>query len=329
MKKLLAKAVSENIISEKQAEQLYLLYKKQSFWNMSNLIIYFGGFIAIGSVTFFITVGFMKFGYIGLIISSLTFLTVASLFIKYTQNNIAKGVLATFIIFLSPLFTYAVLGCLGWWDTPKASNYKDYYIWIDKNWIILEIVTILSSLLMLKKIKYPFLILPIAFSIWFLSMDIVEIIMGKLTWHNREVISIIFGLLVIAIAIIIDLKKIEYAFWLYIFGVLMFWGGLSLLNSNSEIGKFIYFLINLSMLVLGTAIKRKVFLVFGVLGIIGYFIHLSMLFKNSFIFPIVLGFFGLIIIQGGIKYKKNEKFIRNKILSFLPKKLKTIFNRFD
>jgi hypothetical protein len=182
---------------------------------------------------------------------------------------------------------------------------------------------------MLKKIKYPFLILPIAFSIWFLSMDIVEIIMGKLTWHNREVISIIFGLLVIAIAIIIDLKKIEYAFWLYIFGVLMFWGGLSLLNSNSEIGKFIYFLINLSMLVLGTAIKRKVFLVFGVLGIIGYFIHLSMLFKNSFIFPIVLGFFGLIIIQGGIKYKENEKFIRNKILSFLPKKLKTIFNRFD
>jgi len=47
------------------------------------------------------------------VVSSLTFLIVASLFIKYTQNNIAKGVLATFIIFLSPLFTYAVLGCLG------------------------------------------------------------------------------------------------------------------------------------------------------------------------------------------------------------------------
>jgi len=327
-KKLLDKAVKDKIITELQAEQLYKLFKENSIWNISNLFIYFGGLSAIGSVTYFITIGFAQFGYMGLIISSLVFLGLAILFIKNTQNKVAIGVLATFVVFLTPLFMYGILGYVGWWDSVKSINYHNYYIWIDKNWIILEISTIIAALFMLKKVKYPFLILPIAFSLWFLSMDIVELIFGKLTWHNREIISIIFGIITTIIAFFVDLKNKDYAFWLYIFGVMMFWSGMSLLNSNSEVSKFIYFLINVFLLVIGTLIKRKVFLVFGSLGIIGYFGHLSYIFKGSFLFPILLALFGFIVIAGGIKYKEYDVQIRTKILSFLPNRWQEVIKGF-
>ena len=47
------------------------------------------------------------------------------------------------------------------------------------------------------------------------------------------------------------------------------------MSSDSEIGKFVYFLINLGMLLFGVAIGRRVYTVFGALGITGYLGHLS------------------------------------------------------
>ena len=53
MNRVLKKGIEEEIISQQQAEKLSQLNKKESIFTISNLLIYFGGLSAIGSVTFF------------------------------------------------------------------------------------------------------------------------------------------------------------------------------------------------------------------------------------------------------------------------------------
>ncbi|NIS64150.1 MAG: DUF2157 domain-containing protein, partial [Gemmatimonadales bacterium] len=65
-----------------------------------------------------------------------------------------------------------------------------------------------------------------------------------------------------------------------------FWGGLSSMESDSELSKFLYLCINLVMIAVGATLSRRVFAVFGGLGVAGYLGHLAYnVFKDSLMFP--------------------------------------------
>jgi len=109
---------------------------------------------------------------------------------------------------------------------------------------------------------------------------------------ERAWVSVFFGGLVLVAAYLIDLRgrsEEDYAFWWYLFGLLAFWGGLTDLHSDSEVGKAIYFLINLGLICVALFLRRRVFLVFGALGAFLYLGHLAWtVFKDSMMFPLVL-----------------------------------------
>jgi hypothetical protein len=115
----------------------------------------------------------------------------------------------------------------------------------------------------------------------------------------------------------------DFAFWLYIFGVLTFWGGLSSQHSDSELAKFLYFSINLAMIGIGAVLLRRVFVVFGAIGSAGYLGHLaSTVFRDSWLFPISLTLIGLGIIYLGIMWQKNEQAIGMRLRARLPMELR-------
>src|SRR5207247_730974 len=122
----------------------------------------------------------------------------------------------------------------------------------------------------------PFMLMPVAVTLWYMSMDIVPFLFGAdrvYDWEIRKFISLWFGLAMVLVAFWVDLRSRlsrDYAFWLYLFGVLAFWGGLSLMKSGSELGKLGYCGINVAMILLGAVIGRRVFAVFGGLGVAGY-----------------------------------------------------------
>jgi len=324
VKKFLKLAVSEGIINQTQAEKLQELISKNSPFKISNLLIYFGGLIALGSVTFFITIGFLSQGYLKVIVSILIFGTIFYFILKKIEDNVAKGVLALYIVGLVPVLIYAIMAYFGIWD---IKDYKNYYRFINMKYLILEISTIIVAFYMLKKFKLPILVLPIAFSLWFMSMDIVDLLFNPITWEDRRIISIVFGFYTLIFAYFI--KNSEYAFWLYIFGVIMFWSGISLSFRSSELSKFIYFLINIGLLFVGIKLKRKVFLVFGTLGVIIYLGHLSYKFKDSAWFVYVVTFIGLLIVLLGVKFKEIEKNLKkitiNKSVIFIISVLPFVF----
>ena len=189
----------------------------------------------------------------------------------------------------------------------------------------MEIGTIVAALVALRYIKFTFLSAPIAFSLWFLSMDITPLIFhtDSYSWDEREIVSLFFGLAVIIISFLLDRRtKQDYSFWLYIFGIFAFWGGLSLLGSNNELGKFMYCLVNIGMIALSVWLERKVFIIFGAIGVFGYLSHLSyVVFKDSMLFPFSLSVLGLFIIYVAVQYQKKQANIDNAILSIIPKRI--------
>jgi hypothetical protein len=202
------------------------------------------------------------------------------------QFPVAAGLIYTCAVGMVPLAVYSVEALFGIW--PKGvppGGYHGYYVWINGSWIIIELSTVVVTLLVLRKVKFAFLVMPMAIALWFMSMDISEIIfLHKLEWHQRSWVSVATGLLFLLCGYIADKRSegVDYAFWIYLAGLLAFWGGLSSMDSNNELGKVIYLIINLGLLAVSLKLGRKTFAVFGACGVWGYVGHLAWgVFKDS------------------------------------------------
>jgi hypothetical protein len=145
-------------------------------------------------------------------------------------------------------------------------------------------------------------------------------------------VSLVFGLGTCAMAMWVDMRsrlsrsvewRQDFAFWLYIFGAIMFWGALSLRDSSNEWGKFLYALLNIALVLFGAAIGRRVFTVCGALGVAGYLGYLShRVFQDSLLFPFVLTLLGLGVVWLGVKWQRNEVAINARLSRWVPEGLR-------
>jgi hypothetical protein len=164
-----------------------------------------------------------------------------------------------------------------------------------------------------------------------MSMDLAPFLAGGTNWADwelRKLVSLYFGLAMVLLAFWVDLRSRfsrDYAFWLYLFGVLTFWGGLSSMKSGNELGKLAYCGINLAMILVGAVLNRRVFAVFGGLGIAGYLGYLSWrVFRDSLMFPFALSALGLAIIWLGVLWSRREAAWSARARSFLPVPLREL-----
>jgi hypothetical protein len=242
--------------------------------------------------------------------------------------KIPGGLLFTLAVWMAPLAIYGLEELTGIWPQANPGAFRDYHIWVKGSWILMEMGTILAGSVALRFIRFPFLTSPIAFSLWYMSMDLTPLLLRKneFSWHERLWASLIFGALILILSYVVDRRTREdYAFWGCLFGLLAFWGGLSLMQSSSEFNKFLYCLINLGLMLVAIFLDRRAFLVFGAFGVFGYLAHLSYeVFKDSMMFPFALSVLGLLIIFPGIKYQRNHEAIESAILNFLPDGLKNL-----
>lgn len=287
---------------------------------------YFGAMIIISAMTWLMTLGWERFGDLGLLLISLGyaifFFLIGNYLWKQRDLHTPGGLLITVAISMTPLILYALGSLLGWWSNDPES-YRDFYSLIKVKWVVLEVGTILVGTLALYFYPFPFLTLPIYYSAWFLSMDTISFIKGnEVSFDELEWDSMIFGVVILAIGYFLDRKKESmYGFWAYLFGTITFWGGLSILSwDRGEVIAFLYFIINLAMMIASIFLKRKVLMVFGAIGTFIYLSHLSYdFFKDSMLFPFALSFLGLLVIYLGIVFQRNEAKIESKLHDWISK----------
>jgi len=337
-RKKLSCAVEEEIITEDQAEKLYTFLQSMPStsprFDFTHVLYYMGGLIAIGAMTLFMNLGWENFGGWGILAISVAYGVAGIAFANSFRNkdqHIPAGICTAFVVALIPLAIYGLQQAMGWW--PEGSTYRDYHQYIKWHWIFLELGTLAVGAIIAFIYRYPFLQMPVAVTLWYMSMDLAVMLAGgeRPDFELRSLVSLYFGLTMTLFAFWVDIrssKSGDYAFWLYIFGVIAFWGGLTSQHSDSELSKFFYLCINLVLIVAGVIIVRRVFVVFGAIGCSVYLGHLAAeVFKKSWLFPIALTAIGLGVIFLGLLWQKNEKKITRKVRNHMPQPLQELMDK--
>jgi hypothetical protein len=337
----LKKAANQGILSEDQAERLWTFFsdemKEVPSFKMAHILYYLGGLIAIGAMTLFMNQGWELFGGWGIFAISVCYAILGLFFLDFFMKkpglSIPAGILGAFVTALVPLAVYGLQNALGFWEGGRM--YRDYHIYIDWRWMSMELATLTAAILLLMKWKLPFLLMPVALTLWYISMDLTPLLFkdADITWELRRIVSLWFGLAVLVLAVRVDFKtrsRKDFAFWLYLAGLAAFWGGLSLMDSDTELGKFLYLCVNLLLIGAGAFLSRRSFAVFGGMGAAGYIGHLTWrVFRHSPVFPFVLSFVGFFVIWLGIKWQRKERQITDFLRSFLSPEIRGFLEKND
>ena len=131
------------------------------------------------------------------------------------------------------------------------------------------------------------------------------------------------------VAYLVDHRTREdLAFWLYLFGMTALWGAISSMNNHSEWRRFLYCLLNLGFIVLSVLLRRRVFLLYGAIGVNAYLVGLAYtVFQDSIAFPFLLTLLGLSLIAVTVKYQRNRQSIDARLQSLVPEWLRELLPR--
>jgi hypothetical protein len=306
----LERAVAAGVLAPAQADALWQMLGAgperdvRPRFDLVHVLWYAGALIAMGLFT---TLAFAQLGGAVLALIAVAYalaFTAAGDRLWRRGLLIPGGLLITVAVSMAPLFTFGVQDALGWWTHAAPGHYRDFYDWIRASWLPMELATIAAALTALRFWRFPFLVAPLAFALWFMSMDLVPWVFGEGwdSWEQRKIVSLWFGLGMLVVAWVVDVRaRGDFAFWLHLFGLMAFWGGLTLLESDSELARAGYCLINLGLIGLALFLERRAYAVFGAVGVGNYLHHLAYrVFADSLLYPFALSLIGLLIIGAGL-----------------------------
>lgn len=331
-------AASQGIISSDQARHLWTAldehFSSRQRFDAANVAYHLGALIVIGAMGWFVTEAWERVGGVGLFAIAVAYaagfvLAGRTLWDRHNLR-VPGGLLFVMAVCMTPLAVYGLERASGWWVQGDPGSYRGYYEWIKGSWFPMEVGTIVSGVVALRTRRFAFLTAPVAFSVWFMSMDIAPLLFGttQVTGNERAWVSVAVGLALLLGAYLVDLRvraSEDFAFWGYVFGLMAFWGGLSVMGSGTELSWFIYGVVNVGLIATSVFLRQRVFVVFGGLGVFGYLSHLSYtVFKDSLLFPVALSCLGILVIYSGVAYQRNARTIERVVQNRLPKALRAL-----
>jgi hypothetical protein len=326
----LDRAVDQRVISASQSEELWRALSEgdtdRQRFDLPHVAYYFGALVVISAMGWFMTEGWDRFGGAGIALIALLYAAVfvgaGSLMWNRAGLRVPGGLLVTMAVCMTPLAAYGIQEALGVWPGGNPGDYRDFHAYIEGGWFPMEVATVVAGLVALWFFRFPFITAPIAFVLWYVSMDLTPLIYGDDYFEAQgfQTVSLVFGLFMLLGAYLIDRRTEEdYAFWGYLFGTFAFWGGLTAFEGGSEAEWLVYGFVNLVLILLSVLLQRRVFLVFGSAGAFGYVGHLAWeIFEDSMLFPFALSAAGLAIIALGILYARNRERIEGAVVRAVP-----------
>ena len=317
-------------IGQEQTERLWVGLEEaaagQPKFDSMNVAYYFGGLIVIGAMSFFFNLAWERVGGWGIMALALTygglFGSLGPHLFRARKLYVAGGLLTTVAVCMTPLAVYGLERALGLWPQADPGNYHNYHVLVKGSWLGMELATLAAGAVALRFVRFPFLTAPVAFTLWYMSMDLAPLLFGRTEIDEQwqAWVSVVFGAVVLLVAYLVDRwTKDDYAFWLYLFGLAAFWGGLSIMESGEPWSRFVYCIINLLLIATSTLLRRRAFAVFGSLGVAGYLSYLAFsLFRDSLILPLALTVIGVGVIVATVAYQRNRAKIDASIVAVLP-----------
>lgn len=299
---------------------------------LTHLLYYLGGALAIGAATLFLTEGFQRLGPWGLLVVALLYAAGCvwgAGRLAARGLEVPAGIVATLAVCLVPLATWALQHGLGLWPEGGPGRYAQFHTRIDWRWLTLELATLAAAAVALWRLRYPFLMMPVALVLWYMGMDLARLVLPPDTaesWVFYRDFTMFFGALIALLGLWVDARsrgpggsRRDYAFWPTFVGVLSFWCALTLRRSDSELDKALYALLNIGFIGFGVLIGRRVYVVCGGLGLALYLGHLSSrVFRDSLLFPVALTAIGFAVMACGVLWQRHESRIQAALRRRVP-----------
>jgi hypothetical protein len=303
-------------------------------FDMVHLLWYAGALVVISAMGLFSTLAFSKMGGPALTATAVVYAALFGAAGHYLwtvkQLRTPGGLMIAIAVSMAPLAVYGVQDAYGLWtEFGKPASMRDFYVWIKGSFVFMELATIAAALLALWFYRFPFIVFIMAVALWFLSMDVVPWLTGRTSgnWDISLKVSIWFGLGILVAAVIVNLRQRggDFAFWLYLFGVLTFWGAITWSPSGTALDKALYCALNVGFLIISAALSRRVFAVFGTIGIALYLGDLAgKIFADSMLFPFALSLIGVGIIALGLLYNRRQAAIGAWVEARLPEPVRRL-----
>ena len=178
-----------------------------------------------------------------------------------------------------PFTVYCIQRALKWWPIDDPGVFQGFRTHVRGGWVMMEIATISVGCLFLGlQVHFPFLLFPISWMLWFLSMDLAPFFPE---WYKgwrgmfeaRRLLSVVFGLVMIITGRLAELKlgsDPDFGFWLYLFGLIVFWFSVTFDFPEYELHGSLYLLLNIALCLAGSHLNRTTFHVFSTVGVMIY-----------------------------------------------------------
>ncbi len=297
----------------------------------AHIAYYLGALLIIGAMGWFITQAWDSLAGITLTAIAATYAIVfggAGYVLSQRPNSrVPGGILVTIAVSMMPMIVYGIERQFHLWPSDDPGKYSDFHPYIRSGWVYMELFTVLASFIALRFIRFAFVTAPGAYALWYLSMDGTALLFGhSWTFQEEAHISVIFGLVIMLVAFFLDGERdVDLAFWFYLFGLLTFSGSLSLWEGGTQLGKAIYCLLHVALIVLSVVLQRRAFLVFGALGVLFYIGDEAYgFFKDSISFTFGLTAIGIAFIVLGLLYKRSEPALTHALLPFIPDRIRRL-----
>ena len=179
-------AASREVIGREQVEPLWRALEehraheepgvvRQSF-DIPHVAYYLGALIVISGMGWFINEVWQRMGAGGLLVIAVAYGVIVAVAGWTLWNRsglrIPGGLLVTVAVCLVPLAVYALERLTGFWPQGDPGPYRGYHVWVKGSWIFMQLATIAAGVVVLAFVRFPFLTAPIAFSLWYMSMDL-------------------------------------------------------------------------------------------------------------------------------------------------------------
>lgn len=299
------------------AEQVQAGPEQRTGLNLVTIAYYFGGFMILFAYTIFMGLQWESLGYVGQ--SAVSLFTILALWVIGILLRRAGFVRAgSLLVFagtgIVPLLVYTLERVTGIWPPESRYSYRDFYRVIAPAWVYIEVTSIAVAAIVVWRIRFPLVVLLIAFWWWFLSMDFTRWLANSptWTWDDREkIVSTLMGVAMLALGVFLQQRtRKDYSLWLYIFGhfiVLWHLGSLTL-DKQGPLG-LLFLLVYLAFVIASVWLQRRVFLVFGAIGCYSYISYLALnVFQGAMGFVFALASVGLLVVLTAVGY---QKFVRH------------------
>lgn len=260
-------------------------------------------------------------GVLGVVAAYAAVLVAAARWLLVHRFQLAADIMTMLAVCLSPLVSWSFLSMAGRWPiAPRNDPLLQHSPWMAYQWLVLDLTLILVALLVLRKRRLVTLTWPTAVALWATWLHVGQILHGgEGTMTFDRWVMLANGLFLLLVAERVErwqrrqaaalvaaggvaapraaLGDFANAFW--VCGLLAtavaymaIW-----LRADGEPTQHLLPVFSLGLVGLSLYLRRRVALLFGVAGILGYLAFLAQdVFKDYVSFPILLAGFGILLI---------------------------------